>query len=168
MIKKVIIIVAVVVVLYIITNLVKVSDIVKKAGQFIAGEERFSSRPYWDYKQWSWGYGTKVPDSTANKLIVPQKTISRDEAQIGMDRHIANDYAVLKPLAKKELTPNQWTALLSFTYNLGTGTGKTILSAINNNATNLESKWKSYIYAGGQVNSGLVARRNKEWNLFNS
>jgi Phage-related lysozyme (muraminidase) len=166
--KKVLIIFAVVVIIFIITNLVKVSDVVKKAGQFIAGEERFTPKPYWDYKQWSWGYGTKVPDSTASPTVIPNVTIGIDTAKSIMNNHISKDYAVLKPLARKELTPNQWAALLSFSYNLGIGTGKTMLSRINSNIPNLEAVWKSYIYAGGAVSNGLISRRNKEWNLYNS
>jgi len=166
--KKALIIVVIIVVVYILTKLLKVSDVIHKARQFIAEQESFSSRPYWDFKQWSWGYGTRVPDSTSSVNVVPAKTISRDEANTLMVSHISNDYNALKPLVKKPLSPNQWAALLSFTYNLGVGTGKTMANRISNNVSNLEQLWKSYIYAGGQVNSGLVSRRNREWNLYNS
>lgn len=166
--KKVLIVLAIVAVVYILTKLLKFSNVVQKAGSFIAELERFVSKPYWDYKQWSWGYGTKVPDSTSSPSVVPNKIITKDQAQVLMNKHITNDYNVLKPLVKKELTPNQWASLLSFTYNLGIGTGKTMVGHINRNASNLEQLWKAYIYAGGVPNNGLIDRRNKEWKLYNS
>lgn len=166
--KKVLIIFGVLIGIYILSKILKGSNVINKAANLIAGLERFVSKPYWDFKQWSWGYGTKVPDSANNPNTVPNKTITRSEANRLMEYHIANDYLILKPLVKKTLNANQWTALLSFSYNLGSGTAKNIVSAINTGASNLESKWKSYIYAGGSVNSGLISRRNTEWNLYNS
>lgn len=168
MVKKVAIVFAIITTIYILSKLLKGSNVINKAANIIADFEGFVAKPYWDFKQWTWGYGTKVPDSVNNPNVIPNKRINKDEAFNLLGKYVAKDYDILKPLVKKVLTPNQWAALLSFSYNLGSGSAKNIVSAINSGASNLESKWKSYIYAGGSVNSGLVSRRNTEWNLYNS
>lgn len=136
---------------------------------FLPQVEGFSATPYWDYKQWSWGYGTRVPGSSDNRNIRPTGTITRAKAIQDALSHVANDYKYLAPLVHVKLNAKQWAALLSFSYNLGSGNADNLITNINNrNYSALESQWKSYIYAGGQVNPDLVDRREKEWNLFTS
>jgi lysozyme len=137
--------------------------------QFLVAWEGFSAVPYWDVKQWSWGYGTKVPGSTNNAAINPGGTISREDAMTAAMDHVNKDYLYLKPLLHVDLSPNQWAAYLSFAYNLGPGNADNLVTNINNQDWQaLETQWKLYINAGGVPSSNLIARRNAEWELFSS
>lgn len=129
--------------------------------------EGFKSTPYWDYKQWSWGYGTRVPGSSTNPSINPGGSITRVKAMADALQHVQTDYLYLKPMIKMPLNPRQWAALLSFSYNEGSGNADNLVKNINSgDMAALETQWKLYIYAGGEVNDDLIARRNAEWNLF--
>lgn len=134
---------------------------------FLANEEGFISYPKWDYKQWSWGYGTRVPGSIDDPGSNPGGTINKVQAMQELLKFVQADYTFLKPRVITTLTTNQWSALLSFAYNEGTGSAQKLLPQINaRDFVNLEGHWKQYVYAGGVVDDDLVARRNREWQLF--
>jgi len=131
------------------------------ATDFIIGLEGFVDHPYWDYKQYSWGYGTKAPG--------PDGTITREQARKDLEARLQGDYDYLSQLIHVPLSANQWAALLSFSYNLGTGNADNLTDNINaedNQA--LGEQWAKYEYAGGVVNDDLRERRAKEWRLWNS
>lgn len=68
-----------------------------------------------------------------------------------------------------QLNQNQFDALVSFTYNLGCGNLRDIAAYLNrNDFSGATTAMKRYVHAGGQVLQGLVTRRNKEVELFNS
>lgn len=128
---------------------------------FIPSVEGFSPTPYWDVSRWSWGYGTEAPGQYG--------TITREQAFSDMLSHLMDDYNTLSAKITVPLNVNQWTALLSFSYNLGVGNAEHLVQYINNGDNDtLGSKWNQYVHAGGVVNSDLVARRQKEWDLWNS
>jgi lysozyme len=133
--------------------------LVQAAGDLIASFEGFSPTSYWDYKQYSWGYGTKAPGAGA--------TITESEARLELWKHIEADYAYMEPLISTSLTNNQWAALLSFSYNLGTGNADNLVQNINKQDwAALENQWKQYVNAGGVYNQGLADRRAAEWQYF--
>jgi lysozyme len=78
--------------------------------------------------------------------------------------------AVLKAV-KIPLTQNQFNALVSFSYNVGTGalTKSTLLKRINSKASPelIKAAFLMWVKAGGKVNSDLTKRRNDEADLFN-
>jgi len=134
---------------------------------FLPYWEGYQSKPYWDFKQWSWGYGTRVPNSVNDPTKIPAGTISRAEAFAAMMQHIDRDYTDLKKLVRVPLTSAQWAAYLSFAYNLGVGNADNLVNNINSkNMSALEHQWNSYVNAGGVVNDHLKARRAAEWELF--
>jgi GH24 family phage-related lysozyme (muramidase) len=142
----------------------KFIDILKS---FLPKVEGFSSTPYWDIKQWSWGYGTRVPGSIDNKNVRPSGTITKDKAMNDAINHVMSDYEYLRPLIKVDLDANQWAAFLSFSYNLGRYNADNLIANINaQDWYELQDQWNEYIYAGGQISSYLVQRREKEWSLF--
>lgn len=129
------------------------------AADLIISFEGFSSTPYWDVSRYSWGYGTAAPGSTG--------TITEQQARAELQAHIQNDYNYLFPLLTVPLNANQWAALLSFSYNLGTGNADNLIDNINSgNTAALQTQWKKYVYADGAVNSDLVDRRNKEFAMW--
>jgi GH24 family phage-related lysozyme (muramidase) len=128
---------------------------------FIPSVEGFSATPYWDVSRYSWGYGTAAPGKTG--------TISRQQAFNDMIAYLLADYSTLKKKITRTLTVNQWAALLSFAYNLGIGNALELVPYINDgNDSALEYEWNRYVYAGGAVNSHLVKRRKKEFDLWRS
>lgn len=135
--------------------------LLNKLATFIPGVEDFSSTPYWDVMRYSWGYGTAAPGQTG--------TITREQAFTDMIAYLMADYNTLGKKLTRSLSVNQWVALLSFSYNLGIGNGLEIVKYINaDNDSVLGTQWNKYVYAGGVVNSNLVARRKKEWSLWNT
>jgi len=134
---------------------------------FLPEVEGFSPTPYWDNKQWSWGYGTKVPGSSTDPTVNPGGTITKEAAFIAAMNHVRNDYLYLKSLISVPLSANRWAALLSFSYNLGQYNADNLVMNINSQNTQaLQSQWMSYVYAGGVVLPALIDRRAKEWSLW--
>jgi lysozyme len=136
---------------------------------FLPPFEGFSANPYWDYKQWSWGYGTRVPGSTSNPEVRPEKTITREQAMLDTIAYIEKDRAYLSALIKVPLNEKQWAALLSFSYNLGRYNADNLVYNINNNYQDaLKTQWSLYYFAGGAPSNALKARRKAEWELWSS
>lgn len=129
--------------------------------------EGFSAKPYWDYKQWSWGYGTKVLGSVDDKNQVPTGTISRPAAFAAAWVHAYNDFTALDKKVSIDLTGRQWAAYISFAYNLGLGNALKIVDDINSKSWEvLKQRWLSFHNAGGKPSDGLKARRQFEWEQF--
>lgn len=161
--------------IYIIGGILIVMAALIKAGyldllkSFFQKWEGFSANPYWDVNRWSWGYGTKVPNSINDPNIRPSGAITRERAWNDSLAYLNKDKATLQPLVKVPLNDRQWAALLSFSYNTGSGNAKTIINYINaGNLATLSYQWNRYVYSGGQINQTLVKRRAAEWRLFTS
>lgn len=132
--------------------------------KFLPIWEGFSSKPYWDHKQWSWGYGTACGFDPNQK---PTGTITRAKAMADTLAHLAKDYAYLSKLLRVNLNAKQWAALLSFSYNAGPGNADNLIANINaGDLKALEVQFKSYRMASKKVNQTLVARRAAEWKLW--
>lgn len=138
---------------------VKGSSGAQKARNFIAGHEGFVSKPYWDVRQWSAGYGTKVDG--------PNVRVSKEEAQKMLTKRIAKDEKYIRSQLKVDVTDNEMAALLSFAYNLGRGRLGPFIKDINNgNKKAAADRLLRYNKAGGKVLEGLQKRRRQERDLF--
>jgi lysozyme len=72
--------------------------------------------------------------------------------------------------AKVPLSQNQFDALVSFTFNVGTGAfnGSTLLKVLNQKQyADVPTQLLRWTRAGGQVVQGLVNRRQNEIKLWN-
>lgn len=137
------------------------NTILNSAAELIGDYEGFRASPYWDVSRYSWGYGTAAPGSTG--------TITPGQALADMKAVILHDYGVLSSMVTVSLSPTQWAALLSFSYNLGVGDAQDLVPIINSgDASALQNMWMQYVHAGGVVNQDLVTRRNYEWQIWNS
>lgn len=126
--------------------------------------EGFTPVPVWDVKQWSIGFGTWIGYDRNKK---PAVTWTKERAWLEAEKIVNTHYSALKKVVKVTLNSNQWAALISFSYNLGIGTGEKMAGYINSgNLQLVKDKWLLYVIAGGVRNSGLVARRNNELKLF--
>jgi lysozyme len=68
------------------------------------------------------------------------------------------------------INQNQFDALVSFAYNVGTNALKnsTLLKKLNVNANDptIRDEFKKWVKAGGKTLKGLVTRRNEEADLY--
>ena len=135
--------------------------------------EGFAEKPYWDYAQYSVGYGTK-PKTDEDLQRYMREGISREEAEELLYYHAEAKGVSLKRLIKNKnlkLTQAQYDALLSFSYNCGaawTNRDTTILKAVvegwsGNDFIFALGEWCT---AAGNVNIGLVRRRMREANMY--
>ena len=78
-------------------------------------------------------------------------------------------YGVLKPEIIDELTEAQWSALLSFAFNLGAKPNWTIWKLLNERKFDQAAdQFSRFINAGGVKVQGLVTRRADEFKLWHS
>ena len=111
------------------------------------------------------GYGnTYYPNGKRVTLL--DDAITKEYA-FEMFKTIADKFAKrVDDMVKTELTQNQFNALVSFAYNVGTGAfaTSTLLKKVNvnpNDAT-IKNEFLKWVRANKKVIQGLVNRRNKE------
>ena len=165
--KKTIIIIAIAALILTISG--KMEDFFSILKTFFTKWENFSASPYWDVSRWSWGYGTKVPGSIDSKYNKPTGTISREQAWKDTTIYVNNDFTYLNKLITRKLKPQQWAALLSFSYNMGVDDADNLVNNINtNNDYALQTQWMKYIYINSQPSDYQKQRRSAEWQLWAS
>jgi lysozyme len=114
------------------------------------------------------GYGnTFYEDGTKVK---PGDKITQERAN-ELFEIIAKDFAdKVKPLIKKDLTENNFSAIVSFAYNVGVGNLKssTLLKKVNINPSDetIRAEFMKWVRAGGKELTGLKRRRKAEADLY--
>ena len=133
--------------------------------------EGFSATPYKDNTQWTVGYGSYCGDSSDPK---PNITLTEDEAEVRLRKDLVKTY---EPIVNdycesigKQPSQQQFDALISFTYNVGTGwmNSSALKTAMIQGAKGNEIIYAMSIWctAGGSVLEGLIQRRLSEANLY--
>jgi len=125
----------------------------------IKGFEGYSPNAAWDYKQSSSGYGTKAQAGDENLPPDQLKAIHEQRYQEEIAKAAAHVDSV-----NPNLPAGARAALVSLTYNAGPGWAQSGLGEMVR-AGDLEgaaTRFLQYNKAGGEVNPGLVARRQKE------
>ena len=82
--------------------------------------EGFASKPYWDYSQWSVGYGTRAPDEHLERYRT--EGISQEEATQLLTTYVEVMGRSINSFIDKfglNLSQAQFDALVCFTYNCG-------------------------------------------------
>jgi lysozyme len=137
---------------------------------FITKHEGLKLKPYLcPAKIPTIGYGNcYYPDGKRVTLL--DKQITKQEA-LEMFKEIANKFAKrVDELVKTELTQNQFNALVSFAYNVGTGNfaSSTLLKKVNKNPNDLtiKAEFLRWNKANGKVINGLTNRRIEEADLY--
>ncbi len=130
---------------------------------FLKAKEGFASRAFWDYAQYSIGYGTRALN--ANEVITEQEAERRLGDEVARFRQEVIRYGQDNGY---NWTGPQIDSLTSFTYNLGTGK----LSEVTDNGTRdnntIAEKMLLYVNAGGSPLQGLIERRRDESAWFRS
>lgn len=144
--------------------------------------EGFYARPYWDYKQWTVGYGTRcpgapespdAPESSWSEVFrgYMQNGISKDAAEDLLREELIGFEANVHSFAQThnlQLKQQEFDALVSFTYNLGPGwmNGGYMQRAVVSGARGSEFLYAITLYskAGGEYI--LQDRRLCEANMY--
>ncbi len=136
-------------------------------------EEGFCEKPYWDYAQYTVGYGSRCPTDMIE--YYKEHGITETEAETLLRNHlVAIERDVNKFIDKYGLTmnQNQFDALIMFSYNCGTAwtydTTGTFHTAIKNGETGNEliRAFALWCRAGGQIKTFLLRRRLCEANMY--
>ena len=148
----------------------KITKTSKKGIDLIKKYEGFRSRPYLcPAKVPTIGYGaTYYPNGQKVKLSDP--AIDEKHASILLEAMLVPYEKAVDSFCRDDINQNQFDALVSFAYNLGTSALKnsTLLKKVNINPkdktiSNEFAKWNK---GGGKVLKGLVLRRNDEAKLY--
>ena len=114
------------------------------------------------------GYGATV-GSTGGPIDLDMEPINETEAEALLVRDLESSEGWVSRLIKTALTENQYSALTSFTFNVGAGAlqRSTLRMKLNREeyqgAADEFPKWR---IAGGRILAGLVRRRAAERALF--
>jgi lysozyme len=127
--------------------------------------EGFSSVAYEDQGgRWTIGYGTAMN-------VKEGDVMTEDEASLRLMSDIASVASRAEQMINHELNDNQFSAVVSFAYNLGIGNlaKSTLLNCINKHEIEDASKeFERWAKINGVENAGLLRRRQAERDLFNT
>lgn len=143
-------------------------NIRKKATDLLKQFEGFVARPYQDQVGvWTIGYGTTFYP-TGRPVKPDDAQIDEKTALLYLSYAINTLFVQLSKLIKKELTDNEWAAILVFAYNVGVGrfTSSTLLKKINSSDPTAAEEFPRWNKVGGKPNNGLTKRRAAEMALF--
>ncbi len=139
------------------------------AVSLIAEFEGFSASPYRDVVGvWTIGFGfTYLEDGTEVSAATP--SVTREDAEARLSGLAAKVLAAVRAMVAVPITDNQAAAMTSFAYNEGTGALRhsSLLAKLNTgDVAGAAECFKMWVFADGQIISGLVTRRAKESQLF--
>ena len=118
---------------------------------------------YWDENGWALGYGQHNPSFNSDS------TCTLQQAKQWIAETTGEVSARLSELITVVLNQGQFNALVIFAYNIGVNAfaSSHLLSGLNSgNLACVPAQISRWIYTGGKVNAGLVARRASEVALW--
>lgn len=127
--------------------------------------EGFKSKPYLCPANIATiGYGTTITKD-GKRVKITDKPISEIEASELLQSTLITYENIVTKKITRELKPNEFDALVCFTYN--TGGSKTLFEMVNSQNPLLKAWWIShYITGGGKQLKGLIERRKAEAKLY--
>jgi lysozyme len=144
--------------------------LIGKAGlDLIKSFEGLRLKPYLDsVKIPTIGYGTIVYPN-GQKVTMNDPEITGTQAEQYLEHEVNEKTAAVNQFVTAQINQNQFDALVSFSYNVGSGAlGKsTLLKMLNaGNTSGAAEEFLRWNKAGGQVIAGLTRRRQAERSLF--
>jgi len=134
---------------------VKVTD---ETVEFIKRWEGFAPKSYWDYHQWSVGYGS---------VSYEGETVTEDVATGRLRSHLRSYATSLAGQLTRDPTPEQSTALLSASYNLGLRGTQNVVELFNSgDIEGAAHLLRRMDHAGGKRLDALTRRREAEARLL--
>ncbi len=114
------------------------------------------------------GYGTLI--DTVEEQWLKTATITKDQAEVLLRKELGSIERNINLMVTGKINQNQFDALVSFCYNLGSNSLRTstLLKKINVNPVDkaIKTEFQKWVHAGGKVLTGLVNRRNAEAELY--
>lgn len=144
---------------------------VSKAGiDLIKSFEGLFLKPYLDpIKIPTIGYGT-IQYEDGRKVSMQDAPISEERATELLQHEVDKKAAAVESLVKVPLNDNEFAALASFSYNVGSGAlgGSTLLKLLNagSDRAAVADQFLRWDKAGGKQLPGLTRRRQAERSLF--
>jgi len=117
---------------------------------------------------WTIGYGS-IHHIDKNTAVKEGDVITEDDASRWLNLEVKEKAAAVNNLCKVPLKQGMFDALVSFTFNFGSGALEKSTLLRNLNGKDYEGaarEFDRWIHGGGKVLPGLVIRRNKEEALF--
>lgn len=148
----------------------KITKVSKKGLELIKKYEGFRSEPYkCPAGVPTIGYGaTYYPDGKRVKLT--DAPITEKQATDLLKNMLVGFEKAVDTYCIDTITQNQFDALVSFAYNVGTNALKnsTLLKKLNVNANDqtIRDEFMRWVKAGGKTLKGLVRRRQEEADLY--
>jgi lysozyme len=142
----------------------------QKGINLIKSFEGFSARPYiCPAGVPTIGYGTTYYPN-GKKVTIKDKPISDIEGETLLKANLATYEDAVDSFTTNAVNSNQFSALVSFAYNLGNAALKssTLLKKVNLNPNDpgIRNEFMKWIYARGKLLKGLEKRRNEEADLY--
>lgn len=140
----------------------------EKGWEFLRAHEGFRAKSYRDVVGvWTVGYGHT--GRAGPPEVTPDTTITEQEARALLKREAESFADAVRPLFKRKLNTDQFSALVSFAYNVGMKNfaRSSVLKAVNaGDDAAVARRLALWIKAGGRVWPGLVRRRAAEAAMF--
>lgn len=137
--------------------------------QFLKSKEGLRLKAYiCPAGKWTIGYGNTFYEYGSK--VKKGDTISKNRAEELFENILYQFSKEVKSLLKTELNDNQFSALVSFSYNVGIGnfSKSTLLKLVNINPSNpsIKNEFIKWNKGGGKVLAGLTSRRAKESDIY--
>lgn len=148
----------------------QMGKVINKEGlDLIESFEGFSPKPYKDVAGiWTIGVGS-IYGLNGKRVKASHRHISKQEALQLMERDLKTTEVKITQLIEVPVTQNQFSALCSFVYNVGSGAFQRSTARMKLNRSDYDGcaneflRWK---YAGKRAIPGLLRRRKAERELF--
>ena len=102
--------------------------------------------------------------------VKPDMVITKEQAEDLLKKDLVFSEKQVSRLVTSDISQNQFDALVSFTFNLGSGALKksTLLKKVNINPSDetIANEFSKWVLAGGKRLDGLVRRRKAEADLY--
>lgn len=143
-------------------------EISQRGLDFIAEFEGFSATAYLDENDgWTIGYGHLIQPNEAHLRTAP---LTKEQALDLLRQDAGRAQASVRGMVQKQLNQNEFDALTSLVFNIGSGqfSSSTVLRVINEGAdkATVSEAWKRWKWDDGQVLPGLVRRRQAEVDMY--
>jgi lysozyme len=137
--------------------------------ELIQSFESWSSEPYQDpIGIWTIGYGA-IWGIDGKRVTENHRPITKSEGKMLLSRDLALAERAVLRFITRQLNENEYAALVSWTFNLGSGAlqRSTLRHVINRGEDDrIRTEWMRWVYAGGRKFRGLIRRREAEVSLF--
>lgn len=115
------------------------------------------------------GYGNTYY-TNGKKVSLQDKPITKEQAEELLKHSLSTYEKAVDSFCRDDISQNQFDALVSFAYNLGTGAlqKSTLIKKVNANPQDptIKAEFLKWNKASGRVLAGLTRRRQAEANLY--